>query len=117
MPDKNMKKIIFGITDLADVLFYELMAAGENIDAFCVNRQYITDTMHLGRKVVAYEDINDIYDVHELGCYIAVGYNSMNDARKKIYHELKGNGDKSAFVCAFFGSSHGRKSGRRVPYI
>ena len=54
MPDKNMKKIIFGITDLADVLFYELMAAGENIDAFCVNRQYITDTMHLGRKVVAY---------------------------------------------------------------
>lgn len=89
MPDKNMKKIIFGITDLADVLFYELMAAGENIDAFCVNRQYITDTMHLGRKVVAYEDINDIYDVHELGCYIAVGYNSMNDARKKIYHELK----------------------------
>lgn len=89
MPDKNMKKIIFGITDLADVLFYELMAAGENIDAFCVNRKYITDTMHLGRKVVAYEDINDIYDVHELGCYIAVGYNSMNDARKKIYHELK----------------------------
>ena len=28
-----------------------------------------------------------VYD--ELGCYIAVGYNSMNDARKKIYHELK----------------------------
>ena len=51
MPDKNMKKIIFGITDLADVLFYELMAAGENIDAFCVNRKYIIYMMYMSLGV------------------------------------------------------------------
>ncbi len=81
-----MKRIIFGVTDLADVLFFELQQRGIEVDAFCVNRQFKEEENHCGLQVVTYEELDTKDDI---GIYICVGYHSMNQARAKIYQDLK----------------------------
>ena len=97
MPDKNMKKIIFGITDLADVLFYELMAAGENIDAFCVNKKYITESeLHDDKSNKIFVLILNTLD--EIPFPIKTKYGiqienflflNWNESNSILYHELQ----------------------------
>ena len=48
------KVFIFGVTDLAENLFYHLMGDGVKIDGFVVNRRYKQKDMFLGYPV--YED-------------------------------------------------------------
>lgn len=84
-----MKRIIFGLTDLADVLFYELKEANISVDAFCVHKDYLTKTIHIGKAVVAYEEVKKIFEGEELGIYLCVGYHNMNQIREKLYYQLK----------------------------
>lgn len=84
-----MKKIIFGITDLADVLFYELETSGIMVDAFCVNRAYRKESTHMGKPILASEELEKVFPSEELGVYLCIGYNSMNQVRSKVYSNLK----------------------------
>jgi len=87
-----MKKLIFGLTDLADVLFYELSKEEVSIDAFCVNREYIQESEHMGKPVVAFEEIENIFGSERVGVYLCIGYKSMNRVREQLYYELKKRG-------------------------
>lgn len=90
-----MKKIIFGITDLAEVLFYELNREGIDIDAFCVNEKYLKATQHMGKPVLAYEQLRSYYNTNEeIGIYLCIGYNKMNERRKVLFGEMKDVGYK-----------------------
>ncbi len=90
-----MKRIIFGLTDLAEVLFYELNSVGVDIDAFCANEKYIKVTEHLGKPVFAYEKLRSYYSAdEEIGIYLCIGYNKMNESRKILFEEIKAAGYK-----------------------
>lgn len=86
-----MTKLIFGITDLADVLYYELRTAGIEPDAFCVEAQYMKESKHMGKPVVAFEDIGAAFG-DEIGVWLCIGYTSMNRVRARVYNSLKQNG-------------------------
>lgn len=98
-----MKKVIFGLTDLADVLFYELNKTGVEIDCFCVNQKYIYEKFHMGKPVVAYEELRDFFEsAEQIGIYLCVGYHSMNQIRERVYRKIKEEGYK---ILSFIHSS------------
>lgn len=86
------KKIIFGITDLADVLYENLRLDGIQIDLFTANKNYIKEKEHFGLPIVSYEELVKQFGAEELEFYICVGYYHMNIEREKIYMDMKQRG-------------------------
>ena len=88
-----MKRVIFGLTDLADVLFYELKKGKVKIDCFCANKEYVHENWHMGKPVVAFEDLDSFLgEGGQVGIYLCLGYHSMNQIREKIYGQIKEKG-------------------------
>lgn len=87
-------KIIYGITDLAEKLYYMLRQSRIKVDAFTVNQKYMVQDKKEGIPVIPYEKLV----VNAAGCevYIAIGYNQMNRGRERIYEEVKKRGFKVA---------------------
>ena len=84
-----MKRIIFGLSDFADVLFYELRLEGIEVEAFCVNKTYLKEKEHMGKPVVVFEELKDIFKTEEVGIYVCLGYHSMNEVRAHIFSEIE----------------------------
>ena len=91
----NRKKVlIFGITDLAQILFHFLQHDKTyNVCAFIVNEKYIPKNKKL-------------YSI-----FLCIGYNNMNESRKRIFYKLKEMGYKiETFIhkdAKIYGSSIG----------
>lgn len=84
-----MKRLIFGLTDLADILYYHLKAEGTEISAFVINKDLVKERSHMGIPVVEFEKIRDLYPPSLYGIYLCVGYKEMNYRREAIFNELK----------------------------
>lgn len=84
-----MKRIIFGLTDLADVLFYELVQEEIEIDAFCVNKEYLKEKKHMGKPVIAFEEVENTFVSEEIGIYVCIGYHSMNKVRAHVFELIE----------------------------
>lgn len=90
-----MVKIIYGLTELAECLYYGLAEQHIKPDAFCADREYIYIEEKFGIKVLAFEDLRNNYPHEEIGIWLGIGYNGMNKARKNIYEMIKEETDYS----------------------
>ncbi len=83
--------IIFGTTDLAEVLVYHLQHDERyKIVAVTVEMKYCNEKHFADYPLIPFETIND-YIEDDYGFFICVGYSQMNEGRKKIYHKIKNN--------------------------
>lgn len=88
-----MKKIlIFGITDLAENLYYHLKSEDKIVDGFCINEAYITSYQLFGLPVYSFEKLSSIFEDCEIEFYVCIGYKKMNNFRKKIFSEIEEKG-------------------------
>lgn len=88
----NKSIIIFGVTDLAEILYMNLIYQGITIAAFTVNKEYIRDPMHLGIPVVPFDNLEEDYPPDNYAIYLCVGYREMNTSREKFYYLIKEKG-------------------------
>lgn len=92
-----MKKIIiFGITDLAELLFNYLKNQNDiKVCAFTVNEDFLPpDNTFLGLSTVSFEDIEKRFSKEEYSILVCVGYNNMNKSREKIFDSIRQKGYK-----------------------
>lgn len=84
-----MKKIlIFGVTDLAENLYYNLKYENKPIDGFCINEAYLTFNDLFGLPVYPFEKLSSLFENYEIEFYICIGYKSMNHHRERIFSEI-----------------------------
>lgn len=83
------KVFIFGITDLAENLFYHLAEDKIEITGFVVNHDYKQKDSFLGYPVYAYESLDEAFASSEISFYICIGYTKMNSFRKNIFEDIK----------------------------
>jgi sugar O-acyltransferase (sialic acid O-acetyltransferase NeuD family) len=78
----NKKLVIFGLGEAADVLFFFFKHHSEYTPvAFTVDRDYIPSDSYKGLPVVAFEDVETIYDPKTHAMFVALGYTSLNQLR------------------------------------
>ena len=88
-----MKTIIFGNKDTAQLAHYYLSIDSEHeVAAFCVNKDYLTETTFCGLLVVAFENVEKIYPPTEYAFFAPMTYKKMNNDRKAIYEQAKAKG-------------------------
>jgi sugar O-acyltransferase (sialic acid O-acetyltransferase NeuD family) len=90
---KIKKIIIFGNTSNARLAkFFFDKDSDYQVDAFVVDRQYITSHRFENLPIVATEDVLDIYPPSTHDAFVAVGYKNMNKVREDLYHIMKEKG-------------------------
>lgn len=114
----NMDVVIIGIGEFANMIaeFIEKYDK-KKVIAFSLNKDYIKDEFAYGKRVVAYEDLKQYFDVDKIELVIAVGYKKMNDIRKKFTEQILNDGYKLAnFIhpSAFVASSAKIKQGNII---
>lgn len=83
------KLFIFGITDLAEILFYHLMNNEIKIDGFMVHQKYKHCDSFYGVPVYEYELIEKIFPDCRISVYVCIGYSHMNYYRRQLFQEIK----------------------------
>ena len=81
-----MKKrcVVFGANDFGSMLrFYAEKYMDIVVDAYTMNRRYITERKRDGLPVVEFESISRKYQPEEYSFILAIGYRAMNDIRKE----------------------------------
>lgn len=87
------KCLIFGNNYFAELMCeYLNNYTDTEVEAFLVNKKYITEQKISGKNVVAYEDIQEIYDTKEYKILVTSGYRGMNGLRSRICKEVKEKG-------------------------
>lgn len=91
--DKVKKTIILGISNFSSEVCYLAEESGAAVvDAFTVNRKYIVNDTFMGKPVVAYEDLADMYRKDEVEIIVTIGYSNMNENRKMVFEMLEADG-------------------------
>lgn len=93
---KKQKVLIFGITDLAKIIYHFLQKDKTyDICGFVVNKEYMPCEKKLFDKpILEFEKAHKEFLPDEYSIFLCVGYNNMNESRKRIYYELKKFGYK-----------------------
>lgn len=97
------KLVIFGTGDIAELAAYYF----ENDShyqpvAFTVDSDFLKSEDFLGKPLVGFDKIQDLYPPSEHDMFVALSYSKLNEVRKTKYLE----GKKKAFKFASFVSSH-----------
>ena len=88
-----MKVVIFGNKDTAQLAHYYLSIDSEHeVAAFCVNKDYLTESTFCGLPVVPFEEVEKIYSPKEYAFFAPMTYRRMNNDRKNIYEQAKAKG-------------------------
>ena len=91
------KYVIFGASYFAEMLAYYVEKYDDvDVLAYTVDRKYIDKSEIYGKPLVAFEDLDKLYDMSNVYVLIALGYKNMNDIRKAKYLEAKSKGYKIA---------------------
>ena len=88
------KVIIFGITDLAEIL-YSYLFHSENYEviAFCVDKDYLPKEKKFHNlPIYSYEQVKEIFSPNEYGIFICIGYKSMNKYREFCFKKVEKDG-------------------------
>lgn len=87
------KTIIFGIGLLAENM-YEYLTNDDRYEVagFTVNREYMTDSHFMGKAVVPFENITEIWSTDEYKVLVAIGYTKMNRIREQMVMQVKSKG-------------------------
>jgi sugar O-acyltransferase (sialic acid O-acetyltransferase NeuD family) len=89
------KVVIFGSSDIADVVYFYLTRDSEHeIVAFTVDEDYITADTFQGLPMVPYEKLEEYYPPDRYQLFIAISYLKVNQLRKSKYLNAKLRGYK-----------------------
>jgi sugar O-acyltransferase (sialic acid O-acetyltransferase NeuD family) len=89
------KVVIFGSSDIADVVYFYLTRDSEHeIVAFTVDGEYITADTFQGLPMVPYEKLEAYYPPDQYQLFIAISYIKVNQLRKSKYLDAKSRGYK-----------------------
>jgi sugar O-acyltransferase (sialic acid O-acetyltransferase NeuD family) len=91
--NKQHKLIVIGDSAFAEIAFeYFTYDSSFEVAAFAVEREYLTRNEFLGRPVVAFEDVQDLYSPAEHHFYAALVYTQQNKLRTRLYRAAKDKG-------------------------
>lgn len=63
-----------------------------NVVCFSVESGYLTEETLLSLPVVPFEDLTEVCPPEEHDAFVAIGYNTLNRVRSRLYHETKQKG-------------------------
>src|SRR5579884_3728480 len=87
------KAVIFGIGDFAQVAYVYLRDDSEyTVEAFTVNREYITSSSLLGVPVVPFETLTQTHPAGDHAIFVGVGFSKVNANRRAIFESCKALG-------------------------
>ncbi len=83
-----MKLLIFGITPFASMVAHSFETrAARDVVAYVVHRRFIPPDWHNSRPLVAFEDLDTIFDPNEHEIFVALEHARHNLARSQIAAE------------------------------
>lgn len=85
-----MKKIIiFGTGDFADILAAKLEENSDNIIVgYTLNKKYIVSAYYKDRKLLPFEELNEIIKPNECSLYLGVIGKGMFEERERLFYEI-----------------------------
>ncbi|MEK5390059.1 acetyltransferase [Margalitia sp. FSL K6-0131] len=87
---KQKKIIIFGNTNFAKMVKYYIETdTDENFVGFTVDQKFIDKDDVNQTNIVPFEEIESIYPQDEYKILPVIGYNKMNEIRRKIHQSIK----------------------------
>ena len=92
--DMRAKEIvIFGLGDLARLaaLYFE-KDSSYTVAAFTANQQFIKEPVWLGKPVVPFERLSELYPPAQFSLFVAIGFKQVNRARASVYENSKKKG-------------------------
>lgn len=102
------KVLIFGTTMFSKEMMYILQEdGGWQIEGFTLDQAYKTEEEFCGLPVFAFEMLDNIFDMSEVGILPTIGYSEMNDHRERFFKACESKGymihsyiDKTAIIHA-----------------
>ena len=89
-----MKKcIVFGGTYYSELLGEYLETYADiQVEAYVVHKEYLNSHEIVGKPVISFEKIEELYPVEEYPVVLGIGNTEMNNLRKRVYEEVKAKG-------------------------
>ena len=82
--------IIFGIGQNADIIFYQLSKYTKyRVVAFCVDKSYFKDKIHLNLPVYIFEEVEKNFDPKKYKFIAPVSHNKKDNFGKEVYRRIK----------------------------
>ena len=86
----NRDLIIFGVGKIAEVAYYYAKEeCGFNVCAFCVDKEYISDSSFHNLPVIPFEEIERRMPPDRYKMFVAVGYHDLNKLRERKCKEAQ----------------------------
>lgn len=87
-----MGVVIVGNTEYSEMLMDYIEDSGVVVDAFCVDKAYISKGAIAGKPVIPVEEITKIYPPEKTKLYLGIGYSNLGKTKKQVYDKLKREG-------------------------
>jgi sugar O-acyltransferase (sialic acid O-acetyltransferase NeuD family) len=85
--------LIFGTGEIAELAhFYMSRDSNYNIVAFTADRIFIKEEKFLGKPLIAFEDVQELYPPSKFSMHVALSYAKLNQIRTRKYFEAKNKG-------------------------
>jgi sugar O-acyltransferase (sialic acid O-acetyltransferase NeuD family) len=95
--------VVFGFGNMAEVAhYYFTHDTDRRIEAFTIDRDYITETTFQGLPVVPFDEVPARFPAADYDMFVAIGYSKINAVRRDKYLAVKAAG----YGIASYVSSH-----------
>ena len=85
--------LIFGTGEIAELAhFYMSRDSNYNIVAFTADRIFIKNETFLGKPIIPFEDVQNLYPPSKYSMHVALSYAKLNQIRTQKYFEAKNKG-------------------------
>lgn len=121
MNNNTQKVIIYGDSDFAEQVYYQLETDGRyQVIAFTVDEKRYNKTIFKDTTVIKFQELRDHYSTNEVLIFPAIGYSKLNKIREIVISEIKEEGyrlltyisknaiisssakiDEGAYICEF----------------
>ena len=86
----NKKLLIFGNGQIAELAnFYFTKFSNLKIEAFILDKEFIKESSFCEKPIIPLDKIKERFSTKEYSFFIALGYQGVNEIRKKKYLEVK----------------------------
>lgn len=89
MRNSMSKAIIFGTENFAQMLLSYLQEIKVDVQAFCVDDNYVKERFFCRKEVVAFSDLAERFPPEQYDIYIAIGYTRMGHLRQEIAKKVQ----------------------------
>ena len=84
--------IIFGTGELADLAHYYFSQSGREVTAFTVDAKYLNSEFRHGLRVLAFEEVQNLFPPQTHEMFVAIGSSEVNRARAAKCAEARSKG-------------------------